>query len=148
MLDNQESCIINRGITTHYFKLKKGTRQGGPVSAYLFVLVLEAVFCVIKSNKNIEGLNIFNHEFIYIAHADNTTLLLKDKISVFETLNIFHKFSVVFGISPNTTKCEIAGIAALKGVNATVCGTKCLDLTKETMKILGAHFSYNKKTRK
>ena len=26
LLNNQESCIINGGITTHYFKLKKGTR--------------------------------------------------------------------------------------------------------------------------
>ena len=25
-LNNQESCIINGEITTHYFKLKKGTR--------------------------------------------------------------------------------------------------------------------------
>ena len=51
LLNNQESCIINRGITTHYFKLKKGTHQDDLISAYLFILVLEAVFCVIKSNK-------------------------------------------------------------------------------------------------
>ena len=51
LLNNQESCIINRGITTHYFKLKKGTHQDDLISAYLFILVLEAVLCVIKSNK-------------------------------------------------------------------------------------------------
>ena len=44
----------------------------------------------------------------------------KDKISVFETLNIFHKFSLVSGLSPNTTKCEIAGIGTLK---MGKCGT-------------------------
>ena len=26
-----------------------------------------------------------------------------------------------------------------------LCGTKCLNLTKETVKIFGVHFSYNKK---
>ena len=51
LFSNQESSIINWGITTHYFKLKKVTRQGDPISAYLFILVLEAVFCVIISNK-------------------------------------------------------------------------------------------------
>ena len=51
LLNNQESCIINVENITHYFKLKKGTRQGDLISAYFFILVLEAVFCVIKSNK-------------------------------------------------------------------------------------------------
>ena len=75
----------------------------------------------------------------------HTTFFLKDKISVLETLNIFHKFSVVSGLSPNTAKYEIAGVGTLKGVNVALCGMKCLNLTKETVKILGVHFSYNKK---
>ena len=47
LLNNQESYIINGRITIDYFKLKKGTRQGDSISAYLFILVLEAVFSVI-----------------------------------------------------------------------------------------------------
>ena len=57
ILNNQESCIINGGITTKYFKLDTGTRQGDPISAYLFVLVLEIVFNLIKQDKNIHNLN-------------------------------------------------------------------------------------------
>ena len=86
-----------------------------------------------------------NHEFLYTVYADDTTFFLKDKISVFERLNIFHKFSLVSGLSLNTTKCEIAGTSTLKGVLVALCGMKCLNLTKETLKILGVHFSYNKK---
>ena len=48
LLNNQESCIIDGGITTKYFKLDKGTRQGDPISAYLFILVLEIEFNLIK----------------------------------------------------------------------------------------------------
>ena len=40
-LKNQESCIINRGQTTNHVKLERGTRQGDPLSAYLFILVLD-----------------------------------------------------------------------------------------------------------
>ena len=127
MLNNQESCIINGGIITNCFKLKKETCLGHWISAYVFILVLEAVFCVIKLNKNIKGWNIFNHKFLYTANADDTTFFLKDEISVFENL---HKFSLVSGLSPNTTKCEIAGIGTLKGVNVALCGMKCLNLTK------------------
>ena len=44
------SCIINGGITTKYFILERGARQGDPIFAYLFIFLLEIVFAVIKSN--------------------------------------------------------------------------------------------------
>ena len=58
LLRNQESCIINGGATTKYFKLEKGARQGNPIPAYLFILVLEIIFIFIRENKNIQGINI------------------------------------------------------------------------------------------
>ena len=50
LLKNQESCIINGGSTTKYFKFEKGTRQRDPISAYLFILALETAFLNIKEN--------------------------------------------------------------------------------------------------
>ena len=145
-MNNQESCIINAGITTHYFKLKKGTCQGDLICAFLFILVLEVAFCVIKLNKNIKGLNIFNQAFLYTSYADGTTFFLKDKISVFKTLNIFHKFSLVSGLSPTTTKCEIPG-NTLKGVNVALCDMKCLNLTKKNSENTWYSFLLHQKTR-
>lgn len=60
---NQESCIINGGSTTKYFKFEKGTRQRDPISAYIFIIVLEMPFLYIKENWNIKkiiGSNTFN----------------------------------------------------------------------------------------
>ena len=57
-------------------------------------------------------------------------------------LKLFSKFS---GLKPNILECQVAGIGSLKGVKMTVCGIKCIDLTTETIKILGVHFSYNQK---
>ena len=49
------------------------------------------------------------------------------------------------GLKPKKAKCEIAGIGVLKGVSLVLCGMDCIDLTKKILKILGIHFSYNKK---
>ena len=145
LLKDQESCIINGGHTTKYFKLEKGARQGDPISAYLFILALEVLFILIKSEKNIEGLNLFNHTFLYTAYADDTSFFLKDITSVKNVLKIFSVFYSYSGLRPNLSKCEIAGIGVLKGVTVALCGMKCIDLTKNSIKILGIHFSYNKK---
>ena len=69
LLKNQESCIINGEMTIKYFDLERGTRQRDPISAYLFTLVLEVVFAVIKSNQNINKLRFFEYDFC-ILHTE------------------------------------------------------------------------------
>ena len=96
LLNNQESCIINGGFTTKYFKLDKGTRQGDPISAYLFILILEIVFNIIKQKKDIHSLTFFGHTFLYTAYVDDTTFFLKDKESVKELINVFFFFPFWF----------------------------------------------------
>ena len=57
----------------------------------------------------------------------------------------FHIFSHFSGLRLNLTKCAIAGIGVLKGVQVAVCGIQCVDLVLDTIKILGTHFSCNEK---
>ena len=49
---------------------------------------------------------------------------LKDAQSIENLVEIFNTFSLYFGLKPNLTKCEIAGIGALKRVQGTVVGEK------------------------
>ena len=92
---HQEPCIINGETTTKYFKLQKGTRQGNPISLYLFILVLEIAFIFIKENNSIKGITIFDNIFLYSAYADDATFFLSDEDSVINKINAFHKFSLV-----------------------------------------------------
>ena len=62
ILNNQESCVMNNGTSTGYFNLSSGTRQEDPISAYLFILVMEILFIQVRSDKNIQGLKIFGYE--------------------------------------------------------------------------------------
>ena len=84
---------------------------------------------------------------ISVQHMLMTKLFFKKDISsvevVFSVIDSSSKFS---GMCPNTSKCEIAVIDTLKNVIMTLCGIKNVDLTKETIKILGVYISYNKKT--
>ena len=66
------------------------------MSTYLFILVLEIVFNLIKENKDIHGLTFFDHTFLYTAYVDDTTFFLKDKESVKELINVFFSFPFWF----------------------------------------------------
>ena len=74
-----EWCVMNGDKTTLYFKLERGTRQGDPISVYLFILALEVVFSLIKANPDIEGLQFFSHTFLYSAYAGGTTFFSKKR---------------------------------------------------------------------
>ena len=64
--------------------------------------------------------------------------------SIKELLNAISLYSSFTGLKPNLSKCEVAGIGLLKGLKEAVCGIKCIDLTKDAIKILGIFFPYNK----
>ena len=102
-------------------------------------------FYVKKENKNIDGIKIFEKNFLYAAYADDSTFFLKDKNSIKELLNTIKDSSSFAGLKPSLSKCEVTGIGTLKRVKVAICGIKCIDFTKCTViKILGIFFSFYK----
>ena len=134
MLYKKESCVLNGGFTTKYFNLEKGARQGDPISAYLFILASEILFSLIKNDSSIKGIKVFDYVILYTAYADDSTFFLKDLASVKKLLDIFY-YSKYSRLKPNFSKCEIAGIGSLKGVEVAVCGIKCVNSKVNTIKI-------------
>ena len=76
-------------------------------------------------------MNIFNNVFLYSPNADDTTFFVSDGDSAIEVMDAFDKFSLLSGLKPNKTKCEIVDIDALKGVSVAPYGVDCNDLIKK-----------------
>ena len=53
---------MNNGHSTGFFPLERGTRQGDPISAYLFILALEILFLQVSQNIDIQGAMTNGHE--------------------------------------------------------------------------------------
>ena len=83
----------------------------------------------------------------YIQHTQTILLsfLKIESLYVIELMNIFDTFSKFSGLKPNKSKCEIASIGALKGVQVALCGMRFIDLVSNTVKILGIYCSFNDK---
>ena len=54
--NNIESCVLNNGWSTDFFKLERGVRKGCPLSPYLFVLGVEILARKIRKNETIKGI--------------------------------------------------------------------------------------------
>ncbi len=76
MYNKIEATVLNNGSTSSYFKLEWGLRQGCPLSAHLFLVVIETLANKIWKDKSIEGIRIDKKEIKISLLADDITLLL------------------------------------------------------------------------
>ena len=82
-----------------------GTRQGCPLSPYLFNIVLEVLARAIRQQKEIKGIQIGKEEGKTSLFADNMIVYLNDpKNSTREFLQLINKFSKVAGYKINSNK--------------------------------------------
>jgi hypothetical protein len=56
LYSNPQSCVTNNGYSSSFFSVSRGIRQGCPISALLFLLVVEIMAINIRSNSNIKGM--------------------------------------------------------------------------------------------
>jgi hypothetical protein len=76
--------------------LKSGTRQGCPLSTYLFNIVLEVLARAIRQQKEIKGIQIGKEEVIISLFADDMIVYISvPKNSTRELLNLINSFSEV-----------------------------------------------------
>ena len=80
---------------------------------------------------------------MYTGSADDPAFFLNYLLSVKNPTDTFTVFSLFSGLKENFSKCQIAGLGFLKGVLEAVCRLKSINLTTNSIKILGVHFSYN-----
>jgi hypothetical protein len=107
-----ETCVTNNGHFSEFFKPTRGIRQGCPISANIFILIVEHLANVIRSNPNIKGIRINGIEYKISQYADDTCLYLSDQNSLQEALNTIKSFTTCSGLKINMDKSEAMWIGA------------------------------------
>ena len=93
-----QCCVTNNGYHSKFFQISRGIRQGCPISALLFILVVEVMANSIRKNDRIKGIQL-NDKTIKISQlVDDTTLLVQDIESVKIVLGFLSDFSTYSGL--------------------------------------------------
>ena len=73
--------------------LERVTRQGDPLSSYLFILCAETLFVQIRNNDDMIGVRLGDNEIKLSAYADDAdffTFGVRSLALIFQTCETFH----------------------------------------------------------
>ena len=135
------SCVMNGGHSTGYFDIKRGVRQGDPLSPYLFVLAIEILTLQIRNDDKIKGIKLGQSEIKQVLYADDITLFLQDKESIERVQQVFEAFEKISGLKVNKDKTNFVWL----GKETEISGVQLFGNLVEEVKILGIYFTRNLK---
>ena len=140
--NGSESCIIQNGHMSDFLKLKRGCRQGDPLSPYIFILCAEILGKLIRKNQTLKGIIINGKEFRLSQYADDTQIFLDGtEKSLKETLSILNLYYKMSGLKINIEKTRAIWIGALSHSVEQLCRNQRLDWSQDPFKVLGVTFT-------
>ena len=98
---------MNNGYSTGYFDLERGTRQGDPQTAYLFILVFEILLLIqIRQDNEVTGFTVDGSDVKLTCFADDGYFFVKNVTSVEAILRNFNTMFQFSSLKINLNKCE------------------------------------------
>ena len=143
LFNNAESCVMSNGHSTDYFALKRGTRHGDPLSAYLFILTSEVMLIQVRGNDRIEGIKINDLKLKLSTYADDTYFFALDirfLLAALDTCKTFQEFS---SLKLNLEKCQPCWVGAAKDKSNTPINCNWININHRKVVTLGVFNSYN-----
>lgn len=102
---NPKVAIRMGSKISDFFPVRRGTRQGCPLSPFLFALVMEPLAIALRSSEGVRAIKVGTIHETLALYADDMLLFLHDPDTsleaVLEILNEFGKFS---GLKVNWSK--------------------------------------------
>ena len=93
----------HNGFLSNFFIQEEGLRQGCNLSPLLFIIAAEIIASKIRQSNEIRGIELpsidhDNKEAKITQFADDTTIFVRDELSLCNVIKVLDKFTVIFGL--------------------------------------------------
>lgn len=128
--------VKTNGISSEYFSLHHGTRQGCPLSPLLFAIAIEPLAISFRTNCNITGIHRAGKEQKISLYADDVVLYISNPETCLpHVLSILGQFGSVSGYKINLHKSEFFPINT--AANVLLASTLPFKSTSDNFRYLG-----------
>lgn len=138
--DGQSTVNVNSRMS-RWFDIKRGCRQGDPLSPYVFLICAEILSIMIQQNKRIKGYKVNDVEVLISQYADDTVIFMdgnKDSFSYcVQTLLEYAKFS---GLNMNFQKTKVVWFGCTNTPELKYMESLNLQWNPNSFNILGIEF--------
>ena len=132
------TAVLNiNGFLTKPIPLKRGVRQGCPLSSLLYVLVIEVLAIQLRINPNIVGFKIEGEKIVSAHYMDDATIIIKQNRCFKEVIKELAEYEQASGSKINYTKTKGLWAGSWKDRRVPPMNIKW---TNKNVKNLGVYF--------
>ena len=131
------------GFMSEPYAIKRGLRQGCPLSCYLFLLCIEPVIRRLREKESVMGIELPGHAIAKVsAFADDLTIFMNgSEGSLRACITIFEDFEAISGLKLNRHKTQCMWIGHKSQTKEFICNDIGLSWTRGPIELLGVLIS-------
>ena len=138
ILYSNVSAVLNiNGFLSKQIPLKRGVRHGCPLSALLYVLVIEVLAIQLRINPNIVGFKIGEEKIVSAHYQDDATIIIRQNRCFKEVIKELKEYEQASGAKINYDKSKGLWTGGWKGRRVSPLD---IEWTSGNVKNLGVFF--------
>ena len=142
---DSKSTVINNGYFSKPIEIQRGVKQGGPCSAYYFLVIAEILAIEIRKNPKIQGILVNQILKALGQYADDIDLYLwGDSQNIEAAFSTFEFFSKRTGFVINYEKTTLYRIGSLKNSVAKLYTKNNVSWAESQINVLGVNITVQK----
>ncbi len=119
------ASVYANSVSSDYFPLHRGTKQGELLSPLLFVLAIELLFIVLRFSDKIQGITRGSLTHIVSLYADDLLMYVTNPVTtIHEILRVLDNFRKISGYKFNYNKMSTFPLARMLS-NIQICLSTC-----------------------
>ncbi|GJV54206.1 putative RNA-directed DNA polymerase, eukaryota, reverse transcriptase zinc-binding domain protein [Tanacetum coccineum] len=117
-LHSARSSILVNGSPTSEFSIKRGLRQGNPLSPFLFIMVMEGLHITMKNTVCLglirgDEIETLGHKISHLFFADDVVIISDwNNQDMGNIIHVLQVFFIASGLKINVSKSNVYGLGA------------------------------------